>query len=66
MKEKQKGPGPRWLGDQPRKRFNVVLDPAVKEEGEKEAKRRGISFSMWMEEAAKKELGIPFSEDNPK
>jgi hypothetical protein len=56
LKDSQHGPGPRWLGEQPRKRYNIVLDPSVKSEGESAAKAEGLSFSMWMENAAKRAL----------
>jgi len=52
----QHGPGPRWLGEHPRKRYNIVLDPAIKLQGERAAKSEGLSFSMWMENAAKRAL----------
>ncbi|MEC5129019.1 hypothetical protein VSU19_19820 [Verrucomicrobiales bacterium BCK34] len=54
--KKQTGTGPRWIGDQPRKRYNVVLDPEVKKKAQVAAKAEGISFSMWLENAAKDTL----------
>ena len=57
MKE-QTGTGPRWIGDQPRKRYNVVLDPEVKKRAQAAAKAEGISFSMWLEAAAKDRLSV--------
>lgn len=56
MTEKQTGSGPRWIGDEPRKRYSVVLNPAVKKRAQAAAKATGLSFSMWMEEAAKAAL----------
>lgn len=52
MPENQQGPGPRWIGNQPRQRYNITLDPEIKRKGEAAAKREGLSFSMWLEQAA--------------
>jgi len=54
--KKQTGTGPRWIGDQPRQRYNVVLDPEVKKKAQAAAKAEGVSFSMWLERAAREAI----------
>lgn len=58
MQEPQKGPGRRWLGDHPRKRYNITFDPEVKLKAEAAARREGISFSLWLESAAIAKLSM--------
>lgn len=52
MSESQQGPGPRWIGKQPRQRYNITLDPEIKRKAEAAAAREGLSLSMWLEQAA--------------
>lgn len=52
MEEDKKGPGRPWIGEHPRQRYNIMFDPEVKQKAEAAAKRKGISFSLWLERAA--------------
>lgn len=56
MADEPKRRGPKLIGEQKRKRYNVTLDPDLKEEVEKVAKAEGMSFSMWLEVAARERI----------
>ena len=49
MTDSEKRRGPKLIGKSKRQRFNLSLDPETVKKGQKAAKEKGVSFSLWVE-----------------